>query len=716
MASCHHCLRQSIRASIATRHTFGPSKLSCRAARTSSPATTATIRSYATQTDDGIYSSPPGVASHDKLKQGRLDSKRPSTYRKSRQLTLDDIWRNPGGEAAAAHANGSVGANGGAGESETISDAQLSSQLLSAIRARSPEHVLAALQLVHKHGRHGLLDSSEKLVAVLEALAPDRSDVANGHATSSPMAAYRKRMAFFRIFLADGLRKSPLEGGLKPDREVFFLLLEHARISADAELATQTWAQMVDAGVQPDVFCYNTLLAATCTQPADFDDPLKSPLRKRPELGDSPRRRRRASLGAGQSGSDARAKSMELAAQKSRQALQIYRDMLAKGIEPTAMTVECLVLAMAANANLDGVRVLLRQTWGVALPELDYESLAQDGVLDEYEEEGIYDSQSDGAGSAIDGVGSSVPEPKVDRDSPLHPTAMTCRVLAIGLGANNQARAAAKLLRTFCAQYDLPADSVAAAWTELLKWAHLDAGPAQAGKSGAISAGRAGGSSGGGATVSARGFAPPDVVAQLFKQATTPQPHGAGCTPTAGMYAWLIRSYIARSHLTLASDAILAMIDAAETELDRLAGSGPGARTGPRSAGGSHGESQAACIADLVARTVVVAESTLLSVGKQMRRRIRQCEARVDRANASGGSDAIRIATAQRDTRTRALDVLERAVEQKLTHLEDKAQALSPSAVAPTARARQSGGEVGRDAAPGGGRTGSGGRDRPSAA
>ena len=624
---CLHCLRGTTARLASTRGIASQSR------RVLTGCRDIARRSYATQTEEGIYILPQ-----------HLDRRRPASYRRTRQLSIDDIWSTEANTVAADAAAAAEGVG---------SDAALALQLLHAIQARSSSRVFQALQDVHRSGKYRLLDSPEKLVACLETLAPQRRTVGGGHPESVSLSDYRKRMEFFRDFLADGVHAN----ALKPDREVFFLLLEHARVCGDDGLARATWAQMLDAGIEPDVFCYNTLLATTCAQPSDFD---KTDLLRRRRMPENRVKSRQAGL--------------EAASNKSRQALQIYRDILAQGLEPTSMTIELLILAMAANANLDAVKVLLRQTWGVEMPPLDFESQAEEGVVDEFDEEGIYDSSLESS----DGV---VPEPKVAKTSPLYPTPMTCRVLAIALGANNQSRCAAKLIKSLCDQYKLQPS--AAAWTEVLKWAHLDAGIGSRG-----------------------GYAPADVVQKLFTYATTTATPagglgaGAGVTPSIGMHSYLIKSYIAREHHVRAGEAIVAMIDSAEADLERIvtAADKDKKRRGSKAPsevvvdideddhdddGISYVSDATTKIANLVARTVVVTESTLHSVTTQMARRIRQCEARLGRAKVGGGSDEIRIASEQLQQRLDTLDRLQGQVEDKLLTFEEKARALRPTAVAP---------------------------------
>lgn len=320
----------------------------------------------------------------------------------------------------------------------TTEDRQILTDLLTAIRSRSPNKIIETLHEIQRHNKTQLLNDAH-LQAVLRCMRP--SDYFKAPHSKNSYQIYRKRMIFLRRWIASS--------GIKCSREIYFLILEEARLvkvySGADRLAVETWSDMLAAGIQPDVHCYNSFIGATCIQPAALD---KARLRRRTD--DHKRKRDRIY----------RLEKAELAVQR---AIGIYREMLKRGVEPNSMTIELLIVALGWCANFSGLKSLILQTWNILLPEPDSVSLEDQGIPDEYDEEGI---------DLADKVDSPVNVAKVLPGSGIFPTQETLVAVAAAFGVSQQSKVAVHAIRLIARVYGLTISTKV--WTELMKWSSAD--------------------------------------------------------------------------------------------------------------------------------------------------------------------------------------------------------------------------------------------------
>ncbi|BFZ54252.1 hypothetical protein PYCC9005_001285 [Savitreella phatthalungensis] len=537
------------------------------------------VRDYATQTDDfpadawAVGDIPPRTTSSGGRK---LNSRRPAAHRITRQLSWEDLW-------SPEHRSHSAQSDRGL---------DLSLGLLAALRSREPAEVYRALIAIRATHMHSIV-TSDQFTAIAESFAPSSIDnlVAgrddSKRVTSVATRDYLRHMRLLQEFLAESECKLSNQSGL--------LLLEHARLARSPTLAQKVWQRLtITDEVKPDVFCYNSFLVANATQPADFDTlPL---LRKRQDGGMGGRRKR----------------VLDRAYTRMVTALDIYHNMLKEKVEPNAATIDALVLAMAASSNLDGIRVLLRKTWGIEMPALDMEVYGESMEFDDIDEDAIHASISSA--------------PLLSRNSPLWPTQHTLRAMALALGANNQARAATKLILAFAKQYSLEVD--ARTWTELMKWSYAD-------------------------STAKQGHVPNAFVREVFDLATKGElsvdsqvtvlegffdrAEGASmaprpCKPTVSMYGYLAKSAIASGNFPIAEDTLVRMLEEAENGVVHLFK-------------GRHGKELAAEISatSQVRRTCGVSKAIISGLSRGTASKIGQLERKLAKALGEGGVDAIRL-------------------------------------------------------------------------
>lgn len=307
--------------------------------------------------------------------------------------------------------------------------------LLSAVQGRAPNRILEQMTLLAENHKAYLLGPVH-LELIIRAMRPGRYfqniEVNEVHET------YQSRMTFIRKFI------NTL--GAKLSRNAYVLLLEEARLlrlrSNRSRLANDTWADMEEAGIRPNVHCYNAFIAATCIQPSDLE---KFPLRKRNRENKH------------------RTIVLQKAEQTVQKAVSTYHEMIKRNIEPNAMTIELLILALGHASNLSALRLVILQTWNMSLPEPVFDAMEDQEVPDEYEEEGV---------EMTDQLPSTVDTATVSRESVLFPTQKSLLAIAMAFGILQQNTLALNAVRNLAQLYGLPISAVV--WTELMKWAAAD--------------------------------------------------------------------------------------------------------------------------------------------------------------------------------------------------------------------------------------------------
>lgn len=443
--------------------------------------------------------------------------------------------------------------------------------LLHAIQNRSPNKIVEVLQALLEAGQSHLI-SDKHLILLVRALRPE-----NYFKTSPDHDAqtlYGRRMAFLRRWIS----KTHLSMSL----ETYFLLLEEARLDSakhnSSQMASKAWADMLEKQIEPDVHCYNSYIAATCVQPAKLDNVR---LRKRND-------------------SESRKKEREFWRKRSEIVLEkttgLYREMLRKGVRPNSLTIELLGLALGWSANLDGLNSLLLQTWNISIPEPNFDALEDQGIPDEYEDEGITLRSTSEADVNV----ANIPD-----DSDLFPTTKTLETIALCLGINQQNNLAVHAVETLAKAYQLTIPT--RVWTILMKWSSLD---------NALSG----------------GYTPRGHVMQIFERA-----QALGTRPSIGMFNIAIRD-------SLLSDAAP---EAAYRLVDGMLSSVEGRPDGSIST---------FKLNEREAHARYVAVKWLLRIRKNLLATIRQIERKLEIAEANGGPDEIRLRKQDLTRRTQHLD------------------------------------------------------------
>ncbi|ORY76093.1 hypothetical protein BCR37DRAFT_395390 [Protomyces lactucae-debilis] len=235
------------------------------------------------------------------------------------------------------------------------------------------------------------------------------------------MAAYVSRQRFILRLMRTA--------NISWSRESYFLVLEHARFLKDRNLATQTWDAMSTAGIVPDSSCYNSYIATIAVPRRIFD---KFRLKKRND-----NTARVEAYKAYQASAD----------DASRKAVILYQEMVKRGVQPNAHTIELLILALGRAGNLNALRSIIKQTWGLYVSDdaRNWQMAEIEGVADEHDEEGLDDYNR---------TDTSLPEPKYDANSSLFPSHKTLLAVVSALGIHHQTGLALEYIAQFRKVYD----------------------------------------------------------------------------------------------------------------------------------------------------------------------------------------------------------------------------------------------------------------------
>ena len=436
------------------------------------------------------------------------------------------------------------------------------------MRTRSQSGIIEQLEVLKRSNLQDLL-RTEHLSSIIRCLRP--YDYFSKPTATDVHELYRRRMTYFRNWLANS--------NTVLSTDIYFLLLEEGRLDSAhypwSQITQRTWDAMLSAGIKPDTFCYNSYLATVCVQPRTFD------------------RLRRRKIDEGDAAKLSRKSRLEHALKLARKAVIIYNEMLQASIQPNAMTIELLMLALAYAGNLSGLRLLVLQTWNIRIPAPAFEALEEQGVPDEYEEEGIDFDEVEQPGANI---------AKVSQESGLFPTQKSLGAIALSLGSNQQNRLALVTVQLFARVYGLKISTPV--WTELMKWAHIDSE-------------RCG------------GFTDVNLVQEIMDTAREQY----GTRPSISMYNILIKNSILRQENPRKTLELL------EELVSSVEGSAQASRP-------IHKKNSR------VPHAKAVAEMGMSRVERSLATEITQLERKLVDARASGGSDQIRLR--RRRSRARA--------------------------------------------------------------
>ena len=204
-------------------------------------------------------------------------------------------------------------------------------------------------------------------------------------------------------------------------------ILDCGRALRRPDQTRRWWEEMMQSGLSPDVWSYNSYLASICgTAPSlQNERPIAYKLGEDGEI---------ITLGKTTSQSPNPIQRYPLR-NMSILATSIVHDMIARSISPNAHSYELLITAYARDNNLDAVNQVIEEVWGITP---DGEFSAKPGL-------------------AMEGTG-----------SPLLPTQHTLNVIANAYGYNGALAAAISLVHKISEEFKLVIP--VSAWLSLLLW------------------------------------------------------------------------------------------------------------------------------------------------------------------------------------------------------------------------------------------------------
>jgi hypothetical protein len=240
-------------------------------------------------------------------------------------------------------------------------------------------------------------------------------------------------------------------------------LIDCARTGGDVKMADAFWNNMAGAGdVQLDTWVYNSFMAAISGPPTYerefrvYDAILQHRAQRKP---DDPRHR----------------------------AQKLFRRMTEKGIAPSSMSFDILMLAMARMGDIVGVETMLKREWGV-----DVRALPDEVAINEK-------------------------RIAVRKDSPSYPTTHTLVAVATAFCQNGQIDVAVRAVDHISRRYDIPIP--VPAWVAIMNWTYV------------LSRHR-------------KETGIPTTALESVWKIMTAEPYNV--VPTADMYDYIIRSYLWR--------------------------------------------------------------------------------------------------------------------------------------------------------------------------
>ncbi|KAF9891780.1 hypothetical protein FE257_003261 [Aspergillus nanangensis] len=206
-------------------------------------------------------------------------------------------------------------------------------------------------------------------------------------------------------------------------------LLDCARSIGDALMADHVWHDMTQAGVVPDLKCYNYYMEAKV-----WDGAHTGLERYRLRVTPYSYRKRRHSNSYGWKGYGTAGKSVR------KEVLQIFDDMLGKGTYGDEATFINVMLASARVGHMQGVKNVLKTAWNVDVDAI----MAHHGPQSELP-----------------------PVTHYSPSSPLHPTSQLLYAVAHALGTNNDIPGALRIIDFIATAYNITIPE--SVWLELFE-------------------------------------------------------------------------------------------------------------------------------------------------------------------------------------------------------------------------------------------------------
>jgi hypothetical protein len=194
-------------------------------------------------------------------------------------------------------------------------------------------------------------------------------------------------------------------------------LIDCARTGGDVKLADSFWNNMAGAGdVQLDTWVYNSFLAAIVGPPTyerEFRVGEAILQHRAQRKSDDPRKR----------------------------AQRLFGRMTEKGIVPSSMTFDIIMLAMARMGDIAGVETTLKRVWGVDVRALPDEDAVNDKRI------------------------------AMRKDSPIYPTNHTLVAVSTAFCQNGQIDVAVRVVDHLSRRYDIPIP--VPAWVTIMNWTYV---------------------------------------------------------------------------------------------------------------------------------------------------------------------------------------------------------------------------------------------------
>jgi len=219
----------------------------------------------------------------------------------------------------------------------------------------------------------------------------------------------------------------------------YSIILSFARWTGLRDVADTFWKSMQTDGIVPDLTCYNNYLGAIVSN-LRYDPDVRHARRMttfRTETRAKPNPRTRyAAYRFGTGGI-------------KEDVMELHREMLKVDIVPNEETFRLLILGVGREGDLDTVKKLLRQVWGIAV----------DAIVDGVEERN--------AGHQL----------AISPTSPLYPTPFLVYAVAHVFGINNELPTALRLVDHISQTYKVEVFDYV--WHELLEWTFVLSAPRQ---------------------------------------------------------------------------------------------------------------------------------------------------------------------------------------------------------------------------------------------
>ncbi|EPS44543.1 hypothetical protein H072_1438 [Dactylellina haptotyla CBS 200.50] len=293
---------------------------------------------------------------------------------------------------------------------------------VTSLRSTSFKHIIKSFRDLHRHGFIKYLTSSDFsriLVSANPRLLFPTSTMAR-QITPGTLPEGNPYLKLHKRFWSDinFVLEHMLLSGHHLTAMDYTNLMSKAMWTQRRKLQTSFWNRMIESGVQPTTWAYNTRLAMVAgTRPANS-------LRKFPLVHDEQYL--------------AHWRSQEQNA--VTEAMAIYADMLKHGLYPNSMTVELLILAHARIGDIPGITKIVQNVYGIT----------------------------------VDGDNTNA-QPIISEGSPVYPTPRTLKAIAVAYCRNAQFGAALQAVEHVSRIYGPQINE--ATWNILLTYSYAFARP-----------------------------------------------------------------------------------------------------------------------------------------------------------------------------------------------------------------------------------------------